>query len=146
MSRIAVSIKEESQYCASGMAVQNRPEYSARSTKQPFPVPEEHGENRRFVVPVDSRYFRCHSVLRLSHDKTSFSENVQKVFSRYISSGKKPLCCVVGIKALRFLSFDMIYRKYKIEPQLSEVLLRMLKYIMLCVYSSIFLKRQQRLS
>ena len=28
MSRIAVSIKEESQYCASGMAVQNRPEYS----------------------------------------------------------------------------------------------------------------------
>ena len=29
MSRIAVSIKEESRYCASGMAVQNRPEYSS---------------------------------------------------------------------------------------------------------------------
>ena len=34
MPRIAVSIKAESRYCASGMTVQNRPEYSYECTNE----------------------------------------------------------------------------------------------------------------
>ena len=42
-------------------------------------------------------------------------------FHQCISCRKKPLCCLIGIKALRFLSFDMIRRNVRQSNALRSV-------------------------